>query len=164
MRDLEERVEQALAGLAQPEAVREGAQELVRALMDMYGRGLARLVGLIGQAEIERLAEDEVFGALLILHDLHPLSASERIERVLGRLREHSASGVRLVGLDGVDERGVARLELAGSGRGCGCSTAALRESVAQAVLDAAPEVTEVVWVRTSADEPVLLQIGRGPR
>jgi hypothetical protein len=48
------------------------AQELVRTLMRFYGSGLDRVATLVSPATLRRLADDDLVGGLLALHDLHP--------------------------------------------------------------------------------------------
>jgi Fe-S cluster biogenesis protein NfuA len=131
---------------------REPAEELVRQLMDLYGEGLARVVDVLrvrDPALVDALAEDGLLSGLLVLHDLHPLDAEARIRRAL----ELMGSDAEFLGVDD----GVARLRLAGGGRGCGsAASGALLET---AVRDAAPELTGVELVEAAA----LFQIGMGP-
>jgi len=48
------------------------AHELVRTLMRFYGAGLGRIVAALPPATLRRLADDDLVGGLLALHDLHP--------------------------------------------------------------------------------------------
>jgi hypothetical protein len=48
------------------------AHELVRTLMRFYGAGLDRVAALVPPATLRRLADDDLVGDLLALHDLHP--------------------------------------------------------------------------------------------
>ncbi|WP_157489032.1 hypothetical protein [Pseudofrankia sp. DC12] len=48
------------------------AHELVRTLMLFYGAGLDRVAALVPPATLRRLADDDLVGGLLALHDLHP--------------------------------------------------------------------------------------------
>lgn len=48
------------------------AQELVRTLMRFYGSGLDRVTTLVSPATLRQLADDDLVGGLLALHDLHP--------------------------------------------------------------------------------------------
>lgn len=145
------------------------AEELVRLLVGLYGDGLAAILGILaahgpaGQQMIDELAGDPLIEGLLLLHDLHPLDADARVQRALDRVRPYlgsHAGGVQYLGISG----GVARLRLEGSCHGCPSSTVTVRLAIEGAVLDAAPEVSEVVVEgMTAAPEPALLQIGRRP-
>src|SRR5690349_15730538 len=83
---------QQLAAIPDPTA-QTAAEELVRALLEMYGQGLAQRLTLIassdatGSALISALAQDELVGALLLLHGLHPLSLEERVAQMLAELQ-----------------------------------------------------------------------------
>lgn len=169
-----ERVEELLAslraggsGLADPAAA---AEELVGLLVGLYGDGLARIVAVLaergesGAEVLAALTDDPLVESLLLLHDLHPLDVDTRVQRALDRVRPYlgsHAGGVEYLGVTG----GVARLRLEGSCHGCPSSTVTVRLAIEGAVLDAAPEVAEVVveGMTTPAAEPALLQIGRRP-
>jgi Fe-S cluster biogenesis protein NfuA len=153
-----------LAGSGGP-AVAETAEELVRALMDFYGAGLARIVALLSGrtgSPLGALLDDETTAGLLVLHDLHPDDTAGRIERAL---RSVDAAGV--LDVDAFDpDSGRLRLTARPAAGGCGCggSTAALRERVEAALASFAPEVTAIeVAEQPAAREPVLLQIGSRP-
>src|SRR6476660_7738703 len=105
------------------------AEELVRALVALYGAGLARVVDLLGEVDggeglVRRLAEDDLVGSLL----------------VLPYLGAH-AGGIEYAG---VDADGVAHLRLEGSCDGCPSSSVTVTTTIERAVLDAAPEVVAV--------------------
>ncbi len=169
-----ERVEELLAslrsggsGLADPAAA---AEELVGLLVGLYGDGLGRIVAVLaergesGAAVLAALTDDPLVESLLLLHDLHPLDVDARVQRALDQVRPYlgsHAGGVEYLGVTG----GVARLRLEGSCHGCPSSTVTVRLAIEGAVLDAAPEVAEVVveGMTTPAAEPALLQIGRRP-
>src|SRR5436305_8002099 len=96
---------------------REGAREVVRAILDLHRNGLARVLDLIAQVGaagrplLDRLAEDDLAGSLLLLHGLHPLGLEVRVARAVERLRPrlHAQGGdVELLGVDG----GTVRLRL----------------------------------------------------
>lgn len=139
------RVEQLLDGLtsaADPQA-RAQAEELVRLLVQLYGAGLARIIEIVtGELDdstrfAELLIADELVASLLILHGLHPLDPSRRVQAALDNLGDQ-ADGVRLLGIDD----GVARLEL--QLKGCSSGGAALRQRIERAVAEAVPELTAV--------------------
>ena len=112
---------------------------------------------------IAELAGDPLVESLLLLHGLHPLDVDARIQRALDQVRPYLGSHAGGVQYLGVTD-GVARLRLEGSCNGCPSSTVTVRLAIQGAVLEAAPEVTEVVVEgMTTAPEPALLQIGRRP-
>lgn len=173
VRELPGRIEELLDRLAAHDrAASECAEELVAAVVRLYGDGLSRLVGVLseapgGDALLRQLAEDDVVAGLLLLHGLHPDDVGTRIQRALDRVRPYlgsHAGGIDYLGVEGTDdgEGGlVARLRLLGGCDGCAGSAATVHDAVERAVLDAAPEVAcvEVEGMVTAA-KPALLQIG----
>lgn len=162
-----ERIEELLASLRSGRD-RETAEELVRLLVELYGEGLSRIVAALEPNVVERLAADEMVESLLLIHDLHPLGLDARVQRALDRVRPYLGSHAGGVEYLGVDEHGVAHLQLQGNCEGCASSTLTVKMAIEGAVQDAAPELTgiEVAGVMAdSADEPAapLLQIGMGP-
>ncbi|MFC6084300.1 NifU family protein [Sphaerisporangium aureirubrum] len=154
-----------LGRLADPLA-RARAEELVRALGDLYGAGLERVVAIVVESEasdvLRRLAEDPVVSGLLVLHDLHPLGLDERVRAALDRVRPllglHDG-GVELLGVTG---DGVVRLRLEGGCHGCASSPATVTGAIERAVRLAAPEVTRLE-VEGLPAESGLLQIQTRP-
>jgi len=101
--------------------------------------------------------------SLLLVHDLHPLDLDSRVRRGLERIGPQLGSRAGHVSYLGVTA-GVARLELDGGDLGCPSSAQAVRQVIARAVMDAAPEVTDVVVDGLERpSRPTLLQIGRRP-
>jgi Fe-S cluster biogenesis protein NfuA/nitrite reductase/ring-hydroxylating ferredoxin subunit len=146
------------------------AEELVGLLVGLYGDGLAQIVTILaesgsdGATMLARLADDPLVESLLLLHGLHPLDVDARIQRALDRVRPYlgsHAGGVEYLGVFA----GVAKLRLEGSCSGCPSSTVTVQLAIEGAVLDAAPEVTEVVVEGMTPVQPApkLLQIGRRP-
>src|SRR3984885_13329369 len=89
-REAGERVEALLAELrarSGPEAA-GAAEELVTCLVRLYGAGLETIMRTVGDdSRLQALLiADPLVGSLLLVHDLHPLDASARIRRALGRL------------------------------------------------------------------------------
>ena len=98
--------------------------ELVQALVDLYGEGLARIVAY-DPACIAGVADDELVSHLLLLHGLHPVPLEQRVRGALDDVRpylEQHGGDVELLGVEG----GIARLRLEGSCNGCPSSTATL--------------------------------------
>jgi Fe-S cluster biogenesis protein NfuA len=131
---------------ADPEA-QAHTREVVRAVLDLHGAGLARLLahleaaGAAGQTVLDACAHDEVVGGLLLLHDLHPLDVETRVrlalDEVRPQLRSHGGN-LELLGVSG----GVVRLRLVGNCHGCPSSSLTMRQTIEEAVLGKAPEVT----------------------
>src|SRR5690242_12739950 len=144
------RLDEVLAGL---ESAPGPALEAVRLLTEVYGEALARVLDDADERLRERLAEDELLGHLLVLHDIHPEPPERRAARAVERLRP----AVRERGGDlewaGVEEC-VGRVRLTaggGCGSGCGGGSADVSAVVREAVLAAAPELTAVEPVRAAA-------------
>ena len=157
VQDAGARVERLLAEIDDP-AYRDRAEELVSALIELYGAGLERILEVVGPEAARTLAEDALIGALLIVHDLHPLSTAERVRGALERVRPYLGSHAGGVELLSVDPDGVVRLRLEGNCHGCPSSQVTATMAIERAVLEDAPEITEVV-VEGVAAEPQLLQI-----
>jgi Fe-S cluster biogenesis protein NfuA len=123
---------------------RAATEELVQTILDMYGGGLARILELVAQAEgpdhalTQALARDDLVGALFLLHGLHPLDLKTRLLQALDALQpslQSRGSTAELIGI----ENGVARLRLAGSCQGC--SAAALKAELEEALYQAVPDL-----------------------
>jgi Fe-S cluster biogenesis protein NfuA len=149
-----ERVEALLDSLESfPPEQRETATELVQALLDLYGEGLARIVAAGGPLPVE----DELVAHLLLLHGLHPVPLHDRVTGALDSVRPYLAAhggGVEL--LDVAD--GVVHLRLEGACHGCPSSSLTLRAAVEEAVMKAAPDV-ERIEADGAVEAPGLLQI-----
>jgi Fe-S cluster biogenesis protein NfuA len=143
-----ERIEaliQEVATFSDPHA-RATTEELVRALLDMYGEGLASILELTvqnaasGHALIETFANDDLVGSLLLLHGLHPLDIETRITRALVEARPYLKSHGGNVELVKVEE-GIAYLRLEGSCHSCPSSTITLKLAIEEAIYQAAPDL-----------------------
>jgi Fe-S cluster biogenesis protein NfuA len=120
-------------------------EEAVRLLVELYGRGLERILDLLAEQPelIDRLARDDLVSSLLLVHDLHPVDVTTRVSAALEKVRPYlgsHAGNVRLVGI----EDGVVRLQLEGSCEGCPSSALTAKVAIEGAILEAAPEVTTV--------------------
>ena len=127
-------------------ASRELAEELVGYVVRMYGAGLERVVaalhagGAEGQRIAAELAEDRLVATLLLIHDLHPVPLSERVQAALDSVRPYMEShggNVELLSL----ENGIARIHLRGSCSDCAASSVTLELAIKQALEDAAPDL-----------------------
>jgi Fe-S cluster biogenesis protein NfuA/nitrite reductase/ring-hydroxylating ferredoxin subunit len=137
---------QARLDAADDEATREVAEELVSAVVQMYGAGLERVVGALLEAGTEgerlaaTLAEDPVVVPLLLIHDLHPVPLADRVQGALEQVRPYMEShggNVELLSL----RDGVARISLRGSCSDCAASAMTLELAIKQALEDAAPDL-----------------------
>jgi Fe-S cluster biogenesis protein NfuA/nitrite reductase/ring-hydroxylating ferredoxin subunit len=134
-----------LEGIADP-AVRASAEELVSALIELYGEGLERIFAALDDsggtgAEVrERLAEDGVVASLMLIHDLYPVDLEDRVVEALDSVRPYMESHGGNVELLGIED-GVARIRLEGSCEGCPASASTLELAIKQALDEAAPDL-----------------------
>jgi Fe-S cluster biogenesis protein NfuA len=125
-------------------AARDVAIELVQALLEIYGEGLARIMAQ-ANGLAAGLAEDELVAHLLLLHGLHPVPLADRVTQALDEVRPYLATHGGGVELLGVTDDGVARLRLKGSCSGCPSSALTLKSAVEEAIQKAAPDVADIV-------------------
>jgi Fe-S cluster biogenesis protein NfuA len=134
---------------------------VVRAVLDLHGAGLERLLehladaGEAGRAVLDACACDDVVSGLLLLHGLHPLDTAARVRQALEDVRPYLRShggNVELVGI----EDGVVRLRLHGSCHGCPSSAVTMKQTIEEAILGRAPDVTaiQVEGLTERAPEP----------
>jgi Fe-S cluster biogenesis protein NfuA/nitrite reductase/ring-hydroxylating ferredoxin subunit len=138
---LSERVER----LDDPEA-RDAAQQLVAAILEMHGAGLATIGGVLdeagpaGEVAKAKLVADPVVASLLLIHDLYPVPLEQRVGEALEEVRPYMESHDGNVELLGVED-GVVRLRLAGSCDGCPASASTLELAIKEALEKAAPDL-----------------------
>ena len=143
---------------------RAKATELVQALLEVYGEGLARVMAHATSGDApalsQALASDELVSHLLMLHDLHPEAVEDRVLEALDEVRPYLESHGGDVELLGIEE-GLVRLRLEGSCSGCPSSTMTLKLAIEEAILKAAPEVerVEAEGVEEPAPQPKLIQL-----
>lgn len=131
------------------EQARTAALELLQATMDLHGAAVARVVevlsepGEAGRSALAKLGSDPLICGLMVLYDVHPIPMEARvvaaIDKVGPQVRKHGGS-VQLLGVSD----GVVQVEIHASGQGCHSSPDALKQQVEQAILEAAPEITQV--------------------
>jgi Fe-S cluster biogenesis protein NfuA/nitrite reductase/ring-hydroxylating ferredoxin subunit len=124
-------------------SARELALETMQALLDLYGAGLERIVGRLGELQATALTTDELVEHLLLLHGLHPVGVEERVRDALEGVRPYLGSHGGDVELLEVRD-GVARVRMQGSCEGCPASAMTLKLAIEDAVLKAAPDVERV--------------------
>lgn len=166
--DLADRIDAALSELSEDPRIGIKVEGLVRLLSQLYEAGLRPLVDCLladeeGRHRLEAVStEDELLLGLLVLHDLHPLSAMQRADAALDAVRPllgSHAGGVELLSI----RDGVAHLALQGSCDGCAASSLTVRNAIEGAILAAVPEVMQV-QVDGEVEPPArngLLQIRR---
>jgi hypothetical protein len=122
-------------------------EQLMTALLDLYGGGLGRLLDFARRGATSRdqldgwIAEDEALSSLLLLHDLHPFELAQRVERALERLAaELSTLPARLDVLKLEVPRAVLRV----SGASDEVRAHSYAKLAVRAIERAAPELTEI--------------------
>jgi Fe-S cluster biogenesis protein NfuA len=159
-----ERLELLLAelrSLPDPSA-RQGAEEAVRLVTDLYGAGLGNVLELVVEAGdaalLDRVVSDPLVSSLLVLHGMHPFDLPTRITLGLDRVRPYLAShggDVEVLGIDA--DGGAIVIRLLGSCDGCPSSSVTLKTAVEQAIREAAPEIAHIVvdgWVEPAPPPP----------
>jgi len=146
--ELVERVQDLLGSLddiADPVA-QHRVQELVGAVLELYGAGLERILGVLEDAGAsalpirDALLDDGIVASLLLIHGLYPIPLEERVTQALDSVRPFLASHGGNVDLVSVED-GVARLKLEGSCNGCPSSAATLEHALREAIEAAAPDL-----------------------
>jgi Fe-S cluster biogenesis protein NfuA len=130
-------------------AARAHMQEVVRAVLELHGAGLHRILDHIESAgapakEVLRAcAADEVVAGLLLLHGLHPLDIETRVRQALDSVRPYLRSHGGDVELVEVVE-GSVRLRLNGSCHSCPSSAVTMQQTIEEAILARAPDVVSL--------------------
>lgn len=145
---LVERVQELTARLEEiPDLeARMVADELAAAIVQLYGEGLTRIFGALGEDGADlasvrsRLTEDGVVASLMLIHDLYPVPLEERVIQALEEVRPYLDSHGGDVELLGFDD-GVVRLKLIGHCRTCAASASTLEMVVEDALRAAAPDL-----------------------
>jgi Fe-S cluster biogenesis protein NfuA len=134
-----------------PDPAAQGlARELVQALMDVHGAGLAAMLelaaaaGPAGRNLIDAFAANGMVASLLLLYGLHPEDLTVRVRRALEKVRPYLQShggNVELLGVEG----STVRLRMEGSCQGCPSSALTLKQRIEEAIYEAAPDVTAIL-------------------
>lgn len=142
-----QRLSGELERVADPVARRAG-EELIGAVIELYGDGLERIFAAItasGDAALaERLSGDGVVASLMLIHDLYPVGLDQRVAEALDSVRPYMESHGGNVELLGI-EQGVARIRLEGSCDGCPASSSTLELAIKSALDEAAPDLEGLV-------------------
>ena len=120
----------------------EACLPVVSALVEMYGEGLARIARELPDDVLAKLAADPLVAHLLMLHDLHPVSAENRVREAI------AAVGVYAVVLGIEDDVALVR------------AAPDRRQVIEDAIDRAAPDVERVEFVDEPAPLMVLPQVG----
>ena len=140
---------------------RSHVRAIVQAVLDLHGAGLAAHPVAPGERREQPAApsstpalRDEVVGGLLLLHGLHPLDLEARVRQALEDVRPYLRSHGGNVELLGIDD-GVVRLRLQGSCHGCPSSAVTMQQTIEEAILGKAPDVTAVEVEGVTETPPV---------
>jgi Fe-S cluster biogenesis protein NfuA len=147
-----ERVEELIARIEDDPA----ALEALRAVVELYGEGLRRVVA---HGAVDGAADDELVSHLLLVHDLHPKDLETRVQEALDAVRPYLGTHGGDVELLGVVD-GVAKLRLAGTCDGCPSSAVTLKNAIEEALLRAAPDLDGIEAEGVADPQPVLVQLG----
>ncbi len=140
---------QRAAALSDPEA-RDIALGLMQSLMDLHGPGMSRMVELLsesgdaGRNSLTKLGNDPLICGLLVLYGIHPVSFEDRIRRAIEKLGpelRNQAASVKLLGISDC----VVRVKVETLAHGVASSPEKLKLAVEHAILEAAPEVIEII-------------------
>jgi len=143
-------------------------EELVSRLVAVYGAALGRTLLIVEEAGAlagelpARLAADELVGALLALHAIHPQPVLDRARRAVERVRTLLGAGAGQVELE-LDERHRLALRLTGEWR-TSVPRSGVAEALRRALEEAAPELDAIEiggadW--SAPDELVQLDLSR---
>ncbi len=132
-------------------AARAASQELVRALMELHGAALEKMLatirrnGAAGTTIVDQLAREELVASVLLLYDLHPVALETRVRDALEKTRPYLKSHGGNVELVSIDEAGVVHLRMEGSCHGCPSSAVTLKLAIEEAIHHAAPDVSAIL-------------------
>jgi len=124
---------------------KETAEQLVGAVVELYGEGLARIMATVAHAPaiVARLADDGVVASLLLVHDLYPVPLETRVLEALDSVRPYMESHGGNVELAALED-GVAHLKLVGHCHGCPASLSTLELAIKDALDERAPDLLGV--------------------
>jgi Fe-S cluster biogenesis protein NfuA len=154
-----QRIEELIAAIQEHgnPVVRASAVEMVRALLDIHGAGLARIlervtrIGAPGDAIVAGFVADEFISRLLLLHGLHPVELETRLCQALDRIRplllRHGATAevVRAT-------HEAVRLRISGGGGD-------VQQLLEHAILEAAPDVLRIEFVDAEVPASALIPL-----
>jgi Fe-S cluster biogenesis protein NfuA/nitrite reductase/ring-hydroxylating ferredoxin subunit len=153
-----------LEGVPDPHA-RALADELVSAVIGLYGEGLERIFAALDDDTRARLSEDGVVASLMLIHGLYPVSLETRVREALEQVRPYMESHGGDVELVAVED-GVAKMRLVGHCEGCPASEATLELAIKRALEETAPDLdgleVEGVAERPAFELPVIQSNGSG--
>lgn len=154
---------QTLEDTAEP-TTRAQARELVQAILEHHGVGLAKIMELANQCGnprlLEALVRDDLVGSLLLLHGLHPVDAETRVRRAIENMQPRlfvHGSRVQLVAVE--DNAVRLHLQVGENGSPADAAPHQLKRWIEEAVCGAAPEVAAIVFEETETAAPGLISL-----
>jgi hypothetical protein len=138
-----------VSALPESEA-RSSALELLQSLMDLHGAAVSRMLEVIsesgdaGNSLLSKLGSDPLICGLLVLYGIHPVSLEERVSGAIEKLRAQLGKQGRTLELVSIRE-GVVRLKVYTESRGSRSSADKAKLLIQQTILEAAPEVIEII-------------------
>ena len=134
-------------------------RDLVAELLRAHGEALAELLAAVraepnGARTIESVARSERVSSVLLLHDLHPASLEARAREALARGGANFRARGSSVELVGVRDR-VVMLRAVGAEQ----VRDALRASIEELVIEAAPDATEIAIEWEAPADPALIPV-----
>ena len=140
------RLDELLSQLEQiPGATAALGLAAVQELTEVYGTALSRILAAAAGVPslLAAFDSDELLRNLMILHGLHPLPVTDRVNRALDQVRPYLHSHGGDVTLLAVAD-GVARVAFTGHCDGCTSSASTMQAVIRDAVLGVAPELDRV--------------------
>ncbi len=143
------------------QTARQSADELVSAILELYGEGLERIFsamseeGEAGERLRERLQDDGLVASLMLIHDLYPIPLEERVVEALESVRPYMEShggNVKLLEL----KDGTARISLEGSCKTCPASASTLELAIKQALDESAPDLGALIVEGAQTIQPAV--------
>lgn len=132
------------------ENARSTALELLQAAMDMHATVVSRIVEILsdsgdaGRTSLAKLGADPLVCGLLVLYGIHPVGMEERVSRVLEKQRAQFRKLGGSVALLQVAEH-VVRVKIQSENNGFHFAPENLKSAAELSILEAAPEVVEIV-------------------
>jgi Fe-S cluster biogenesis protein NfuA len=130
-------------------AAKKLLEETIRALMDLHGEALSRMMERIAETGqsggiMDALSADPVISGLLLVYNLHPQTLDMRVTAALDSVRPYLASHGGSVELIGISDEGIVSLQMQGSCHGCPSSAVTLKTSIEKAIYEKAPDVIAI--------------------
>jgi Fe-S cluster biogenesis protein NfuA len=130
------------------EHARTTALDLVQAMMNLHGAVMSRIVDVLsesgdaGRTSLAKLGSDPLVCGMFVLYGIHPVTLEERVTHAIERLRPQLRKQGTSVELLGVADD-VVRVKIQSDAKAHAPHT--LKSAVEQAILEAAPEIAEII-------------------